>query len=200
MFICAPKLPPVVIYSDASAKGEFGDIVKLGFCIFKDGTCYVGSHDVPAHIMDRFCKRKHYINVGELLVAPLIAVSCRELIEHRDVLWFIDNRAALAALIKGAPPQVDTAFLALTANWAFTSSNSRMWFERVDSDGNPSDILSRDGIDNELIREAIALGNVCWVEAQPLWDTLVPADIASMCSAFEFLPAVGGGVTTTALG
>jgi hypothetical protein len=197
--ICALPLRPVIIYSDASAKGKFGDIVKLGFCIFKDGTCHVGSHDVPAHIMERFCMRKHYINVGELLVAPLIAVSCRELLENRDVVWFIDNRAALSALIKGAAPQVDTAFLALTATWAFSSANSRVWFDRVDSDGNPSDLLSRDGIESALIKEAIAYGNVLLVEAQPNWDTLVPADISSMSSVFESMPAVGG-VTLPAVG
>eukprot|EP00959_Pyramimonas_sp_CCMP1952_P428707 8979101-Pyramimonas_sp.AAC.1 len=56
-----------------------------------------------------------------------------------DVLWFIDNQAAEAALVKAGSPTESMCRLALQATAALVALGSRPWFERAPSDDSPAD-------------------------------------------------------------
>ena len=71
---------------------------------------------------------------------------CTEVVQNRDVIWFIDNEAAAAALIRGSCREDDVSQIVLTARLFFFFLNCRMWIEWVDSISNPADGLSRDGL------------------------------------------------------
>lgn len=118
-------------------------------------TTWVGSYTVPSWVLGAFLVRGTYINEGELLAAPVVALIVPHLLRGRDIIWFIDNRAALAALIKGAAPRVDTSALALLASLSFTALGARLWYERVDSKGNPADVLSRDALGDPEVEARI---------------------------------------------
>ncbi|CAE7402748.1 unnamed protein product [Symbiodinium sp. CCMP2456] len=65
---------------------------------------------------------------------------------RRDLLWFIDNQAAVAAAVKTASAEEDVFEIAHMAALLRARLQCRCWFEWIDSDSNPSDGLSRDGL------------------------------------------------------
>ena len=74
-------------------------------------------------------------------------------ISNCDVICFIDNEAACTALIKGTSASQDVDHLAAVAHIITCRANTRMWYEWVDSGGNISDGLSRDGTYDKLALE-----------------------------------------------
>ena len=69
-----------------------------------------------------------------------------QLFANRTVLWFVDNKATVGALLKGAarPGDVDDIVGAIHG-WC-ARLTCRVWFEWGDSKSNSSDGLSRDGL------------------------------------------------------
>ena len=76
---------------------------------------------------------------------------------HQDILWFIDNEAAVASLIRGSSSQIDVHTLVQVAHFLCQRFQIRVWIEWIDSESNPSDGLSRDGVCDS------------WTRSQP-WD------------------------------
>ena len=64
----------------------------------------------------------------------------------RESVWFIDNAAAVSTLIRGSSRPEDIDSLAAAVTFQNAHVNHRPWFEWIDSDSNPSDGLSRLGI------------------------------------------------------
>ena len=69
-----------------------------------------------------------------------------EIFRDKDVLWFVDNEAACASLIRGASSQEDVAVVAEVVHLLTLRLGCRIWFEWIDSKSNPSDGLSRLGL------------------------------------------------------
>ena len=63
-----------------------------------------------------------------------------------DVLWFVDNEAAVASLIRGGSSQADVHTMVQLAHYLLQHFWIRVWFEWIDSHSNPSDGLSRAGL------------------------------------------------------
>ena len=79
-------------------------------------------------------------------MVPLIHPS---LFVTADVLWFIDNEAAVASLIRANSLQPDVHLICLFAHaWIF-KQGARIWYEWIDSASNPSDGLSRAGLEDD---------------------------------------------------
>ena len=85
-------------------------------------------------------------------IAPVEAIAvlmatwqCRCILYNVVVIWFIDNQAVCASLVRGASTIRDIFRLVAATHllWAFLGA--RVWIEWVDSDSNISDGLSRDG-------------------------------------------------------
>ena len=107
------------------------------------------------------------INQGELYAAPLTAFSLPDLLRGRDVLWFIDNTSAEAALVKAGSPTESMCALALAAMAALAGLGTRPWFDHVPSADNSADPLSRGGLEDEGVGRMIADGLYVVHEAVP---------------------------------
>jgi hypothetical protein len=141
-----PLAPPLVLYTDAAEEpGPEGSLcVQCGFVLVEHETTW-GSFHVPNWLIATWKNRKKQITVTELLVAPVVALSCklRQHIQNRDLLWFIDNSAALSCLVKASSPHQDMASLAMLAQVALHSAQARPWYEWVRSSANLADAPSR---------------------------------------------------------
>ena len=140
--------PCTLVYTDASF--EAGQL-RLGWIIFAPppyrphgGTCLV-----PDAVLQEWTPRKQQIFPCEALCLLVIPLVYAHLIKGRDLLWFIDNQAAVAAAVKSASTAEDAFEIAQMASLLRTRLACRGWFEWIDSDSNPSDGLSRDGLADE---------------------------------------------------
>ena len=70
----------------------------------------------------------------------------QDVLRNRDVVWFVDNIGALQVLIKGNSSQFDAGNSCSAAHLYWAAAGTRVWFEWVASNDNPSDGLSRDGL------------------------------------------------------
>ena len=122
----------------------------------------------PPRVLDAWRPRAQQIYPGETLAAVVVPKLCPDALRSMDVLWFIDNEAAAAALIRASTSELDVLGLVQQAHLQFAELHMRVWFEWVDSESNPSDGLSRDGLDD------------AWSASQP-W----------LLESFEF-PAIFG--------
>ena len=90
--------------------------------------------------------RKTQILAAEAVAVLTALVLTPELLEGREMVWFVDNEAALSSLIRGASKAEDVGHIAASTQLAMMEHSCAAWFEWIDSDSNPSDGLSRDGI------------------------------------------------------
>ena len=88
-----------------------------------------------------------------------------------DVVWFIDNKAVFSAAVKGTADSsaTDMEEILIYSHLLFAKYNIRVWFEWVDSDSNPSDGLSRDGLDDEWTKKQ---SWECREASPPAWEKI----------------------------
>ena len=144
IIVAGPLKPVVKVYSDASFEDG---VLRLGWIIFpptgqpSGGTCVV-----PQATLDSWCGRKQQIYPGEALAALVVPLLQPHFFQAADVLWFIDNEAAVASLVRANSQQPDVHLICLFAHaWIF-KHGTRIWYEWIDSSSNPSDGLSRAGL------------------------------------------------------
>jgi hypothetical protein len=112
--------------------------------------------------------RSQQIFPGEVLAAYAALKDNLETLRGRDVIFFIDNEAATSALIRGSTKEADVMSIVQAAHWELINYDIRAWFEWIDSDANPSDGLSRDGLDDEwTLRQNWNLE----IASNPDWDS-----------------------------
>ena len=152
---------PTLIFSDASwhpeENAEFP--CRIGAIVFSQrlprprGFTSLVSHGN----LDALQVRVQQITPCETMAASIILEHCPESLENMDALWFIDNTGSEAVLIAGYSGSPASAAMIGTTHIILASLNARVWWERVPSGMNPSDGLSRDGLQDS------------WTKAQP-WD------------------------------
>ena len=76
---------PLLIYTDASTEAPNDTGCRIGFWIMDRGLVHVSSVDVPTSALSQWLARKTYINLLELLAAPILA-TCAPQLRGRDVL------------------------------------------------------------------------------------------------------------------
>lgn len=139
--------PVVRIYSDASF--EEG-ILRLGWVIFVPGHPVVGGTCiVPDCIIATWKSRSQQIFPGETVAALVVALVHEALLANQDLLYmlyFTDNQASAASLIRVTSSEEDVLFLVQQVHLRFLAMHSRVWYEWLDSESNPSDGLSRLGL------------------------------------------------------
>jgi len=80
----------------------------------------------------------------ECCMLPALILEEMDLLRGRDVVWFVDNTAALCGTVKGGSKNATLAKL-IAMTWILCFRlNIRIWFEFVDSEANWSDGISRD--------------------------------------------------------
>ncbi|KAL3917749.1 MAG: hypothetical protein SGPRY_006280, partial [Prymnesium sp.] len=137
--------PPVLVWTDGGAFERKGSVQDVGFLVlvpkhealsFEEAGLeardylkkfykpYHGCGAVPTRLMRNFCVSRQKINQVEIVGALCPYLSMPELFVGRPVIHWVDNTAALSALVKVA--------------------QARVWFEWVQSAANPADEPSRD--------------------------------------------------------
>ena len=111
------------------------------------GTC-----DVPPEVVQEWIPRRQQIFPGEALCLLVLPLLYPTMFQSRDLLWFIDNQATVAAAVKASSSEEDVFEIAHMSSVLRTRLSCRCWFEWVDSDSNPADGLSRDGLDDDWTR------------------------------------------------
>ena len=147
--VCGRDQPPMVIYSDASF--EEG-VLRLGWVLVCPGTTYQprgGTCVVPQEVIASWIPRKQQIYPGEAVVALVLPALLPALLADRDILWFVDNESAASTLVRCASSQCDVHEIAQYSHYMLHMLRSRVWYEWIDSDSNPSDGLSRAGLEDE---------------------------------------------------
>ena len=180
---CLP--PPLVVYSDASF--EQGTL-RLGWVICPPnqkplgGTCRV-----PPAVIAGWAPRAQQIFPGESICALVIPFLWRQVFQAQDVVWYIDNEAAVSSLIRATSSQTDVHQICQASHALFGLFSTRCWYEWIDSDSNPADGLSRDGLQDGWTLEQ------GWTLAEPPFPAaLYPdafsttfADLASQAGHFQ---------------
>ena len=117
--------------------------------IFVPGSQPVGGTTiVPSEVLAAWKPRAQQIFPGETLAALVVPALHGSLLRDRDILWFIDNEAAAAALIRVVSGESDVLTLVQQAHLQFHQLRLRPWFEWIDSESNSADGLSRDGLND----------------------------------------------------
>ncbi len=112
------------------------------------------------------CTEKRYISQAAHLVALVVTCIAKDLLRQRDVLRWIDNTAALTALIKVGSPVEDNSHMALIFSLNTQALEARVWAEHIGSNQNPSDGLSRDGYQDREVKKFLTNGEWEKLEAE----------------------------------
>ena len=153
--ILGPTPSPTVIYSDASwpqwmtaeEAVEAGEPPRLGWVVFNPGERPRGfSLELGRQFMDVLFPRKTQILAAEAVAVLTALVLSPELLANRDIVWFVDNEAALSSLVRGTSRAEDVGHIASCTQLAMLEHSCSAWYEWIDSASNPSDGLSRDGV------------------------------------------------------
>ena len=165
--VVGKRKAPVVVYSDASFEPEFAT-PKFGWVLMPPGKTPQGrAGEMPTAAVDALKPRSTQIYPAEVFAVFACVWQHLDELRNQDVLFFIDNEAGCAALIRGSTTQDDVGSIVQATHWLLHSINARPWFEWVDSASNPSDGLSRDGLDDAWTR---AQGWELDVAREPPWS------------------------------
>ena len=145
------KKEPVLVYSDASYEPGTDITPRLGWVVFpgKGSTPLGRSADVPLATYDSWIERRQQIFPAEAVAPLAVLLEHPEELRGRGIFFFIDNEAAVAACIRGASRCDDVGLIVQAIQWEALNLGCRCWFEWIDSKSNPSDGLSRDGLEDE---------------------------------------------------
>ena len=146
------QLPlPIVVYSDASFENG---VLRLGWVIFAPNcTPLGGTTVVPHQVVSSWKGRSQQIFPGETLCALVLPLLYPTTLESHDLLWFVDNEAAVSTLIRGTTSELDVHLIAQCSLVRLARLGCRLWLEWIDSESNPSDGLSRAGLDDERTQQ-----------------------------------------------
>ena len=165
--------PQAIVYSDASFQQDFDELPKemqepprIGWVIMRHnlGDVPLGrSMILPPEALQLFTPRKTQIFACEAIAVPEALRFDGKAVAGRDVTWFIDNEAACSSFIRGASRSEDVSEVVAIALLMCQMLNTRIWFEWIDSDSNPSDGLSRAGIaDAWTMSQGWSLQELSW--------------------------------------
>ena len=137
---------PLVLYTDAMFTEGF--LPKLGILLFRDPPLVpIGLAMVlPLSLVSTWRPRKQQIFPAETAAGPIAFAALQHDLQGRDVVLFVDNEAAVSTLIRGTSCTEDSALMAELLHTLCLILRCRLWVEWIDSDSNPSDGLSRDGL------------------------------------------------------
>lgn len=144
------RSPCLRVYTDASFEAG---VLRLGWVLFPPGRTPVGGTCVvPASFIATWQPRTQQIYPGETLATLVVPALHSDYFRDQDVLWFIDNEASAAAIIRATSDEPDVLILVQQSHLQFQGLRCRPWIEWVDSESNPSDGLSRLGLSDEWTR------------------------------------------------
>jgi hypothetical protein len=152
-FSLAPgRLSPVIVYSDASFRWyqepgkERIPVALLGFYVIDrvTGVELISGIMLPAFFFRFFsADLETYISQVELVAAIAVYYTLPALLADRAVIHFIDNFAALSALVHGYASKPDLARLVNLFHAQIAALRCRFYGDWVPSKANPADVPTR---------------------------------------------------------
>ena len=158
LLVCGARPQPFILYTDASVEEDTALSPPAGWVLFPPPLAgsqrqHLGrALRVPEDVVASWTDRLTQIYPAEAYAVLAAVWTHRELLTGSDLLAFVDNEAAAAALIRGAPRADDVGDIAQAVHWLTLHFGVRLWIEWVDSDSNPADGLSRDGLEDAWTR------------------------------------------------
>ena len=110
---------------------------------------------------------------AELTAFPVVLLGMKDRAADRDVIDFIYNQSALAALIKPASAAPDCAGVALKTGLLTSALNGRIWYGYVPSEQNVSDPLSRRGFEDLEVMKRLRTDKYSRLEIHTPWSTII---------------------------
>ena len=153
--ILGPTPRPTIVYSDASwpqwmsmdEAVDKGEPPRLGWVIFAPGERpQAFSMELGRQFVAALFPRKTQILAAEAVAVLTALVLAPHTLANRELVWFIDNEAALSSLVRGTSKAEDVGHVAACTQLAMLEHSCAAWYEWIDSASNPADGLSRDGI------------------------------------------------------
>ena len=145
-----PLRPPVLVWSDARFEADSDEPAGGGFVIVvpaegaEPRRVLYAFEDTDAAVLGRFIQGKtQYIGQLELLYAVAPYYSAPEVFAGRQVIHFIDNTSACAALVKGYARAVDSGLIVNAFHAFNVGLQADVFFEYVRSKANIADLPSR---------------------------------------------------------
>ena len=137
---------PIVVFTDGACEADathvthgavLCDLVTQSFFFF-------GDH-VPRKFLEDWKKggKTQVIFQAELFPIWIAKATWRGLLSHRQVIWFVDNEAARAAMVRSYSPLLDSMELIRNCAYEDVEAQSLNWYARVPSRSNLSDAASR---------------------------------------------------------
>ena len=160
------KRPVVISYSD----GEGAD-GQVGIAVWRQGELMgrAGVTRVPEDLRAKWDTERKLDRHNDIFeveaVGPLLVLhNFSEVLADSLWLHFVDNAAALSALVRGGS-SVDSGDLITGLTWSYiVGVGCYAWFDRVDSASNPTDGLSRAGLEGPWCLEPIQFPCGLWNE------------------------------------
>jgi len=141
-YLFKPWIPPLVIASDGRVDENAPP--SAGVCVLDPvPNMRIAWWMVLCPELIARWESRHSIMEVESVPVVTLMLSQPQLFLGRDVVWFIDNVAALSAFIKGGSDAVDLDRSACVASLLMGRLCTRVWFEYVESHSNWSDGISR---------------------------------------------------------
>jgi hypothetical protein len=153
----------VVVYSDAAYRPatanspRYARIAFVAICA-SSGRAWYAWADVPEHIMATFSPDlRTYICQIEALAAVAAYYSIPNTLRHQDIIHFIDNTAALSALINGYASKPDMGRITNAFHIMQLTLLCYVWLEWVPSAANVADLPSRGAVKDmlDILPEAV---------------------------------------------
>ena len=139
--------PVIRVYSDASFEPGSNKPARIGFVVLPHTGTPVGMTAViPDNVIAAFDVRDQQITPLEAYCAIAVPFNVPEMLGGSDLIWYIDNQAACACLIKGSSSVSDIGTIVTIAHLLYVKLHIRVYFEWVDTNANISDGLSRVGL------------------------------------------------------
>ena len=165
------RAPPCILYTDASQ--EENCPITIGWVCFRQRQTIGSSAVIPQKVVDTWIPRATDIYAGEAFAVLAALWQLAPTMRDQDLIIFVDNEAAAAAMIRGASSSDDVGAVARATHMLALSHGIRFWIEWIDSKSNPSDGLSRLGFKDPW---TLAQG---WMLVDPIlppWDDLKEND------------------------
>ena len=105
---------------------------------------FIGDH-VPQKFVEVWKRggKRQVICQAELFPIWIAKVTWRAILSGRPILWFSDNEAARAGMVKSYPPLLDSMHIIRLCAFEDVAAQSVNWYARVPSKSNISDAASR---------------------------------------------------------
>jgi len=108
---------------------------------------------IPTQVYDIWGEQETYIAQLEMMMVLAAIIEDGAQLKYRRGIWFVDNVAALMALVRGRSNQPALDQMALLIHTALFTLRAWVYFEWVESKANWSDGISRDGLGDKWHQE-----------------------------------------------